>query len=387
MVSVGTRFRRRGGCGVSTAEVDIPPLFEFTAEHAALRAMLRQWLATADRSESALGWESLCADAGIGELLFGGEAGEPAGTAIDVAVLAEESGAALYDGPLLSSAVAGALAIAARDEEWPAIARLRTGSSTIAVANALLDGPDATSAIRETGSACVSGRIEPVWDITGAALILCPVMNDTTNPPALAMLSTASAEVAVTELAGLDLSRPLGRVECAAAQPEFILDGEPARHAVAAIRSRARLVLAAESLGIAQHVLDETVGYAGRRVQFGRTIGSFQAVAHRLADLAASVELARSAVYGAAWALTAEPDALDTEIDLAVAAALAGDTAVTVAKSAVQLHGGIAITWEHWAHRYLRRANTLAALTGGARHYRTHLAALIDRRDGHDEQY
>ncbi|ORA65912.1 acyl-CoA dehydrogenase [Mycolicibacterium insubricum] len=140
---------------------------------------------------------------------------------------------------------------------------------------------------------------------------------------------------------------------------------------------------AAELLGAAQHVLDGTVGYVDKRVQFGRTIGSFQAVKHRLVDLLAAVELTRSAVYGAAWRLTDDPGSPGTDIDLAVAAVLSRQTALAVTKAAVQLHGGIAITWEHWAHRYLRRANSTVALTGSPSAWRQRLADLIDRRDGY----
>ncbi|MCV7086173.1 acyl-CoA dehydrogenase [Mycolicibacter hiberniae] len=148
------------------------------------------------------------------------------------------------------------------------------------------------------------------------------------------------------------------------------------------MRRRADLVLSAELLGVAQRVLDGTVDYVSRRVQFGRTIGSFQAVKHRLADMLAQVELTRSAVYGAAWQLGDGPVTVQAEVDLAVAAALARQTAVEATKAAVQLHGGIGITWEHWAHRYLRRAHAVIALTGAASRHRGRLAGLIDSRDG-----
>ncbi len=150
-------------------------------------------------------------------------------------------------------------------------------------------------------------------------------------------------------------------------------------------RRTADLVTAAELLGVAQHAFDGTVEYVSKRVQFGRTIGSFQAVKHRLVDLLTAVELARSAVYGAAWGLARGQDDLQTDIDLATAGLLTRRAALSVGKATIQLHGGIAITWEHWAHRYFRRAHAVVALTGTAGGYARTLADLIDRRDGADD--
>nr|PZN17348.1 MAG: acyl-CoA dehydrogenase [Mycolicibacterium hassiacum] len=144
------------------------------------------------------------------------------------------------------------------------------------------------------------------------------------------------------------------------------------------------LITAAELLGVAQHALDGTVDYVGKRVQFGRTIGSFQAVKHRLVDLLAAVELTRSAVYGAAWAMATAPDDVHTDIDLTCAGLLARRTALAVVKATIQLHGGIAITWEHWAHRYFRRAHSVVGMTGSTAAYARRLADLIDLRDGAD---
>ncbi|MFI6865519.1 acyl-CoA dehydrogenase family protein [Nocardia sp. NPDC050406] len=356
---------------------ETPPLFEFTDEHRALREMLRQRFETAYT-----GWRELADEAGIEDLLFGDEHSEFRGSAIDLAILAEEAGAALYGGPVVSMAVASALADAAGDAGWPNPAGART---PLAAVDARLFGTRSSAGPELRGTAAtpwLSGRIEPVWDIDGAELIVCTATDSADGSPAVAVLPADTDAVTVTPLSGLDLSRRVGRVDCAEVEPLRVLRDDAARRALAAMRARADLVLAAESLGVARHALDRTIEYVGGRVQFGRSIGSFQAVKHRLADLLAQVELTRSAVYGAAWALTTAPDAPDTEIDLAVAASLATDTAVTVTKATVQLHGGIAITWEHWAHRYLRRAHAVAAQTGGAPHYRRRLATLVDDRDG-----
>ncbi|WP_067814671.1 acyl-CoA dehydrogenase family protein [Nocardia inohanensis] len=466
--------------------IDAPPLFEFAAEHRALRELLRQCFTTTGEAEP-VGWRRIAASVGVGELLFGTDGGEYLGTAIDLAILAEEAGAALYSGPLLSAAIAGALAEAVGDEGWPAVSALRSGAVGAAVAGGLIVGEEMPVATLHgfAETARMSGRIDPIWDCGERTLLLCAVHpplgrpsdemrpggasmphnrcgrdepgapsqpkittaasgrpplspargmprfgsttrehepggdsaalaaqadamcaprtasgtpagrighgpkghhgDEFTDPAggfAVAVIDTAAAGIAVARHAGLDLSRTFGRAECSGVEPELVITGEAADRALAAMRTRAELMLAAESLGVAQQVLDRTVEYVGGRVQFGRSIGSFQAVKHRLADLVSQVELARSAVYGTAWALTADPGAVETRIDSAVAAGLAGDAAVSVTKAAVQLHGGIAITWEHWAHRYFRRAHSVAAMTGGGARYRRQVAELVDRRDG-----
>jgi alkylation response protein AidB-like acyl-CoA dehydrogenase len=156
-----------------------------------------------------------------------------------------------------------------------------------------------------------------------------------------------------TRLTALDGTRPQGRIELRDAAAELLgaadegdgVTGGPA-DALAAAGTGAAVLLAAESVGAAQGALDRTVEYVRTREQFGRPIGSFQAVKHRLADLYVRVQAARSAAYYAAWDHTAGP--------LALAAGL--ETLRTVAGEAVQLHGGIGFTWEHEAHLYFKRA-------------------------------
>ncbi|WP_067562972.1 acyl-CoA dehydrogenase [Nocardia acidivorans] len=395
---------------MNTVAAAAPPLFEFTDEHRDLRQMLRRRFDHAAASEGrdsgahaseadgahtvSPTWTDLAHHAGIGDLLFGG-ADEPRGTPIDIAILAEESGAALYGGPVFSAAVTAALCEIAGNRERPTgpgegesaarfadlVRGLREGRVAPAIGScALGHGAGANDSVSVRAGQRLSGRVEPVWDARHATVLVC-VAVDASGDPAVAVLPTRTAGFTMTALAGLDLSRAVGRADCVAVAAESLLTGDTARRALAAMRARGALVAAAESLGLAQRTLDRTVEYARGRVQFGRTIGSFQAVKHRLADLVSQVELTRSAVYGAAWGLTTAPEDTDTAIDLAVAAALAADTAVTVTTAAVQLHGGIAITWEHHAHRALRRARAVAALTGGAVRHRRDLAALLDQRE------
>ncbi|WP_194818217.1 acyl-CoA dehydrogenase family protein [Nocardia sp. XZ_19_385] len=349
----------------------LPPAFHFSDEHRALREVLRQFFGT-EVGESAEGWRRLLDEVGVDDLLFG--AGESCGTAIDLAILAEEAGAALFRGPLVSTAAAGPL-LAANADSAAIVALLRQRPRAAVSAGLIARGALGLSG--DGGSRRVSGAAELVWDLDDAGPIVCAASIEGTE--SIVVLNADEPGVAVTELSGLDPSRGLGRIECRGVTPELVLT-DPV--ALAALRRRADLVVAAELLGVAQHAFDQTLDYVSRRIQFGRTIGSFQAIKHRLADLLTQVELTRSAVYGAAWQLAGDPESRRTAMDLAVAAALAADTAAAMTKAAVQLHGGIAITWEHWAHRYLRRAHSVVALTGGAAGHRRRLAELVDLEDG-----
>lgn len=352
---------------------DFPPVFAFTEEHAALRGVLRRFFETAEATRNpSHGWRTLLGELGVEDVLFARPGDETDATPVDLAILAEEAGAALYPGPLLATAALGPALTGAGESgtpgagsgSWPGIA---LSAEFLGAARDPLPG------ISGSDGARLSGVAEPVLNLDGAGLIGCPALIDGT--PVLAVLRADAPGVTITDLAALDPAQPLGRIECRDVTPEsVIVDGAD----LEAVRRRAHLVMAADLLGVAQRSFDRTVEYVSRRVQFGRTIGSFQAVKHRLADLVTQVELTRSAVYGAAWQLTMAPIDLRTERDLAVAGALASGTATAVTKAAVQLHGGIAITWEHPAHRYLRRAHQTAAFTGGASAYRHRLAALID---------
>ncbi len=356
------------------AGVAVPPRFAFSEEHAALRTVLADLFVDAEQTST--GWRRLLAEVGADEIVLDIGSSGTSASPVDLAILAEEAGAALFGGPVLPSLLAGALAAATGDPGWTTA--LRDGSATVA---AMIGGQARlTGASRGTPGLGIDVDAEPVFNAVGADWVL--VQGALDGSPAVALLATSDDTVRVHGLSGLDLSRPLGRVVARGAHPRMLLAGEKAVAVCAQMQRRVDLAVCAELLGVSQRALDGTVSYVSKRVQFGRTIGSFQAVKHRLVDLLALVELARSAVYGAAWGLATDPTGVQTDIDLAVAAVLARRSALEVTRAAVQLHGGIAITWEHWAHRYLRRANSLVALTGSSSVYRRRLADLVDRRDG-----
>jgi alkylation response protein AidB-like acyl-CoA dehydrogenase len=178
----------------------------------------------------------------------------------------------------------------------------------------------------------------------------------------------------------MDVTRQLGWLWSAALAdaPRLEVGGgaEVARHLdVAAV------AYAAELLGVAQRALEMAVAYAKDRMQFGRPIGSFQAVKHRCADMLVDVEGMRSAVYWAAWTLC-EADTADEERAIAASTAKAwcSDAASRVLASALQVHGGIGFTWEHDLHLYLKRAHLDAVAFGDAANHRARLARLLRAR-------
>ena len=134
-------------------------------------------------------------------------------------------------------------------------------------------------------------------------------------------------------------------------------------------------LLAVEQVGAAQHMLDLSVDYAKSRLQFGRHIGSFQAVKHKLADMLVDLEHARSTAYHAVWALADGSD--DPALAVSIAQATCSAAFSRIAADGIQVHGGIGFTWEHQAHLYFKRAATDAALLGSAEQHRGRIAALV----------
>ena len=175
----------------------------------------------------------------------------------------------------------------------------------------------------------------------------------------------------------MDLTRTIGwvRSDVVSAAPRLDLGGADA---IARQLDVASVAYSAELLGIAQRALDLSVEYARERVQFGRPIGSFQAVKHRCADMLVDVEGMRSAVYWAAWCVAAG-DA-DSSVAASTAKCWCSDAATRVLSSALQVHGGIGFTWDHDIHLYLKRAHLDAISFGDASFHRARLAALLRDR-------
>ncbi|CAN5326299.1 acyl-CoA dehydrogenase family protein [soil metagenome] len=210
----------------------------------------------------------------------------------------------------------------------------------------------------------LSGVAEFVPHGTIADLFLVPTDDGTYLVP------PDAPGLTVTGRLSLDQTRPLAYVALEGVIGEPLGDFD-----WASIEPRAWTAVAADALGGAQACLDHTVAYVQQRIQFGRTIGSFQAVKHQLADMVVAIEQARSAVYWAAGEI--DTDGADARLAAHAAKSFACDTYAECAGHAIQLHGGIGFTWEHDAHLYFKRARANLSLAGAPVWHREEIARLI----------
>ncbi|MFI5717391.1 acyl-CoA dehydrogenase family protein [Nocardia sp. NPDC051750] len=293
------------------------------------------------------------------------------GTA-ELAVVLEECGRGLVCEPVYSSAVLGTQALlAAPDAEGNPLPEVLAGD-LLATVSALDSTTDDLRAVPGPRGWLVDGTVTHLIGGGSADIVVASAA----AADGLRLFALRPAENAERrERRVLDPTRRQADLtvhEC----PAVALT---APDTTAAVRRRlhdlATLALACENTGIIDRLLELTVEYAGTRQQFGRPIGSFQAVKHRLADLLVSLERARSASRYAAALYAEDPDS--ARLAVAVAGAVCTDAAVHAAGEAVQLHGGVGFTWEHAAHSYFRRVLGNEAAQGDARTHRARIAALI----------
>jgi len=278
----------------------------------------------------------------------------------ELAVAVEELGRALVPGGFVPTVLASAMLMAG-GMTGKLVGSLADGSAAAAVA---LDAE--MSAIEEAdGSFSVSGTAPVVLGAPGADVILAPVRPQ----PDTVWVAMDAADLRITAIDGLDLTRQVGRVE---ADGVLVPAGRQLRGRLwndfQIGRQLAATILGAEAVGIAGWAVQTAAEYAKIRHQFGRPIGQFQAVKHRCARMLVALEQAAAAVWDAARALdeSAAAASTGTELAAATAAALAADAAVSCMHECIQVLGGIGYTWEHDAHLYYRRALTLRALLASA---------------------
>jgi alkylation response protein AidB-like acyl-CoA dehydrogenase len=223
------------------------------------------------------------------------------------------------------------------------------------------------------GSYKLSGTKSFVCDAPTADLFIVPARGK--EGLLLAVVPANAPGVRITATPGIDATRKLADVEFAgAATTEILAIGAAAEAALARSIDVATLVACGEMLGVMQWILGHAVEYAKTRQQFGKTIGTFQAVQHMCADMVLLTESTRSAVYYAAWALDAQPQIAAR--DVAIAKAYASDAVREVANRGVQIHGGIGFTWEHDLQLYYKRAKALEIAFGDAAYHRERLARM-----------
>jgi alkylation response protein AidB-like acyl-CoA dehydrogenase len=355
----------------------------FLAEKAPL-SRVRELMETPDSTDAAV-WRQAAAQLGLPGIAIPEEYGGAGFSFAEQAVVLEEFGAALYGGPYLASAVLAATALLASEDEGakagllPGIASGQT-IATLAFAEdggswepesirmtAAKDGPENGQCWR------LDGHKSFVLDGHTADLIL--VVATTDIGLSLFAVDGAAAGLARAALPALDQTRKLARCEFSKVSGRLIGSPGAAGAVLGHTLDVAAVALAAEQLGGAQRALDMAVEYAKVREQFGRPIGSFQAIKHRCADLLLEVESLRSAVGYAAAAVAA--GSTEVPVLAALLKAYASEVYSRVAGENIQIHGGIGFTWEHDAHLYLKRAKASELFLGDGNYHRERLAARI----------
>lgn len=324
-------------------------------------------------------WQAI-SEMGLVGLLIHPEHGGVGGSIVEVEMIMEEAGAVLLPAPLLSSGVMAASLLSASNDDalksrlLPGIA---SGESIAAVAvtgrNGLWTPDDIDVEASEAGDGwLLRGSANYVLAVNVADLLL--VVARTKNGVAVFEVDPNAQGVSLEPLESWDRTIRHSRIgfDNVQAPPITGVDGSDVEHML----DLARVALAGEQAGACRRIFDITVEYLRTRVQFGRPIGGFQALKHMAADLLIEVESTTSAARAAAQGLaTNAPDATAL---VSLASFACADGFHQVATTAIQMHGGIAFTWEHPAHLYLRRARTDAQLFGSSSYHRDRYVSALE---------
>lgn len=321
------------------------------------------------RMASELGWQGLAIPERYGGAGYG---------CAELSIVLEEMGRALLCAPFLSSVVLAATALTeSADEDAQAryLPGIASGDLIATVAISGQDGaPEGTdiAAARDGDGWVLSGDALFVLDGHVAGLVLVPARDGGTV--SLFAVDGGASGMRRRPLDSMDQTRKLASLS---------FDGTPARlvgrsgdgaRVLSRVLDRAAVALAAEQVGGASRCLDMAVEYAKTRVQFGRPIGSFQAVKHKCADMLVAVESARSALFGAIrHAMTDDPG---LPVWASIAKTLCSEAYLHVATENIHVHGGIGFTWDHPAHLYFRRAKSGEMLLGTPSYHRRRFARL-----------
>jgi alkylation response protein AidB-like acyl-CoA dehydrogenase len=360
----------------------------FLAEHAS-SARVRAALALPDGYDRTL-WQQMAGELGWAGLAIPERCGGAGLGWVELCILEEEQGRQLVASPFFSTvALAASLVRAAGSEAQcqDLLGRIAAGTTQIACALTGADGHAGVEGVTvelrpaARGGFVLEGTSDFVIHAGSADLLLVLARAPGSRGGSglsIAVIPADAPGLTVTAHVMLDLTRPMSSVRfagVAVAADALLGPAGAAGPAIETALQRAQIALAAEALGGAERVLEMTVEYVKQREQFGRAVGSFQAIKHRLADMMVQVEAARSASWYAACV------ADEQEAELAEAAAIAKsyccDAFYDCAASAIQLHGGIGFTWEHDVHLYFKRARATATLLGSPAWQRERLVRVL----------
>ena len=368
--------------------------FAFSEEQEMLRESVRKFLETKAPSEKvrqlmetdagydAALWKEI-AQQGWQAMHIPEEYGGAGFSFLELMILLEEQGRTLFPAPFFSSVVLGATALliaGSEAQKSSGLAGISSGETTVALAQVEDSGSWDEEGIQMPAAAdgddCVLNGTK-MYVIDGHTADTLIVAARTEAGVSLFLVDATSPGVSRRRLETMDMTRKQAEVSFENVRvPGSSMVGSDGSggDTLAKLRDFASVALAAEQVGGAQKCLDMAVEYAKVRVQFGRPIGSFQAIKHKCADMLVQVESAKSAAYYAAWAASEDNE------ELAVAAPLAksfcSEAYFFAASENIQIHGGIGFTWEHDAHLYFKRAKSSELMFGDPSHHR---AILADR--------
>jgi alkylation response protein AidB-like acyl-CoA dehydrogenase len=328
---------------------------------------------------AALGWTAL----GIPER-YGG-----VGTFLDLIVVLEEAGRALMPGPYFATmglAVPAVIEAGTEAQKKEVLGAIAEGSARAALAFTEASGRWDAGGVTLTARPAGGG-----WRLDGVKLFVPDAANadyivvaartrgEGEDGISLFLIKGKPKGMAVTQLKTLDMTRRWNEVRFEGVELEqTAIMGAPHQAWPALKRALewATAALCAEMMGGAQKVLETSTEYAKTRHQFGKPIGIYQAVSHKLADMLVLSESGRSATYYAAWAVDA--DAPDRSLASSMAKAYVSDAYRKVAGDGIQVHGGIGFTWEHDMHLYFKRAKASEVTLGDATYHRELVAQALD---------
>jgi alkylation response protein AidB-like acyl-CoA dehydrogenase len=367
--------------------------FAFSEEQEELRRITRQFLEskspetevrrlmeTTEGYDPAV-WSQMANELGLQSLVIPEEYGGQGFTYVELTVVLEEMGRALLAAPFYSTVVLATNAVlhsgdeAAKKEILPGIA---SGETIATLALTEPNGKWDLSGVEATAT-----KSGDAWTIDGTKMFVLDghvadviiVAARTGAGLSLFKVDGAAAGLTRTPLATMDQTRKQAKLEFSGVPATLIGTDGGAEEVLGRVLDLAVVALAAEQVGGAQKVLDMSVEYAKDRVQFGRPIGSFQAIKHKCADMLLEVESAKSAAYYAAWCAAELNDELPEVACLAKA--YCSEAYFHSAAENIQIHGGIGFTWEHPAHLYFKRAKSSELLFGDPTYHRELLAQRL----------
>lgn len=315
-------------------------------------------------------WQQLCEEVGLAgthiPVAYGGFGFGP----VELGIACEEMGRFLYCGPFFSSSVMAGYALMLAGSESARQKLLPDIASGAVIATLVLDDLNSPASVGSgiTESDGTLTGFAPLVPDAGNAMQLIIVAGD-----GLYLVASDASGVIIEAIEALDPTRKLASVRLENTPAERIGDIDP--EVIETIWDYICVGLAHEMMGGAQHLLETTIEYTRMRYQFGRPIGSFQSLKHRLADLLMEIEFARAATHHSAFCLAAGEG---ESYAPSMAKALASDTYMKAAKEAVQMRGGIGFTWEEDTHLWFKRAKSSEVFMGTPAIHRERMMSLIE---------